>query len=567
MTLHGHGTPRGGAKRSRIRLLLGVVAALGAGAVGHGGCKDGRLECDDNESCPLGEACVFGECVPRLSEPRPLWSLEVRGVPNLPPREFPQLPISGAPLSLTLDAGVMAMVQLTGSPPATAAEPTELPALLAIPSAIPGRRDLMFEAVGRPAGAPPPYEFSWLLPSDTLGRTAEMRLVPGAPLYRQMPPWRLPWQVASAVTLNLPGADDTLVLSGTLENPAPEAPAQLEARVVAGDRLLSNVVSVKSGERFELRMQKSVLAALAGSAYANQLEVVLRPPESQPGQAQLSVPITPGKIDLGALRPPLLPPATAVTVPVVQTPPAGGRELPVAGATVVFSTSLEATAPVRATYSRASQTDATGRATFSLIPGSGGDTRRYVVRIIPPATSSAGALCVPDYPVAAAVSDTPRVGATIRLPRRAALGGRVLRADGRPAASVRVRATRQGDLFGPECGGGAAPTPAEITTDGDGVFGLWVDPGVYRIEYEPPVGSALPHFREEDILIGADLHRDVVLPRGLAVEGAVTDGTGAPVGMAEIRAFSLDAQGRAQVEGKALSGRDGTFRLVLPQKP
>jgi hypothetical protein len=135
---------------------------------------------------------------------------------------------------------------------------------------------------------------------------------------------------------------------------------------------------------------------------------------------------------------------------------------------------------------------------------------------------------------------------------------------GAPAAGVRVRATRQGELFKEECLGELASPPAEARTDSRGWYRLPLDPGEYRLEYEPDRGTALPVTVEPRLSIGEDVTRDVTLAAPVLAEGRVLSPEGAPLGKAEIRVYAPGDTGASQPRAVATSAADGHFRLVLP---
>lgn len=68
------------------------------------------------------------------------------------------------------------------------------------------------------------------------------------------------------------------------------------------------------------------------------------------------------------------------------------------------------------------------------------------------------------------------------------------------------------------------------------------------------------------VVLGS-LGREVALPATVMVEGQVVSPDGQPVGRAEVRAFALRAEGRAEIRGLSTTDEMGRFRLVLPRQP
>ena len=144
------------------------------------------------------------------------------------------------------------------------------------------------------------------------------------------------------------------------------------------------------------------------------------------------------------------------------------------------------------------------------------------------------------------------------------LEGVLTQANGDAAGAVTVRATRRGDLFKEECLGDLASPPAETRTSALGAYRLLLDPGDYRLDFQPDRGTALPHHVEENVPLPASALHNVVLPPPVMVEGRVTSPEGVALSKAEIRVFGAGPEAGAQLRGVATTGADGRFRLVLP---
>jgi hypothetical protein len=373
-----------------------------------------------------------------------------------------------------------------------------------------------------------------------------------------MPPWILDATVAESASIPLPGAEDTLTLEGMVEtaSSAGSEPIPYDARVFVRDRLVSNVARTDAAGKLLLRVQRSVAQEAA------EMRLELGPTDRAQALATVAARIGPGQTNLPSLRIPPFPAPVGFVIPVAAKDD-GAR---VTGATVRFTTIIESGAGGETKFVRVAQTGADGNATIPLIPGSTGQTRDYVVTVVPPASSELGALCLASYAIGSAVTDALRVGASILLPRRVELRGRLIRSNGLPATMVQVRATREGNLFKPECGGDLASPPAEAVTDDDGRYRLPLDPGDYRLEYLPARGAPLPMMVEDRVSVNERSDREVALPDPVLVEGRVVGPAGEGMADSEVRAFGRDTAGGIQLQGVASSGADGTFRLVLPRR-
>jgi hypothetical protein len=540
-------------------MLLGTAGSLAAG------CGDDPPgECQRDIDCPGGRLCVARSCVASLGTGTAVWSLEL-----VPPaqsrfalREHAEVSFTAAPVALAVDTKVGVNTILDRPQMEVVAGPAAVRVAFAVASSIPGRRELRFEVDSTSPGYMFPYDSQLALPQRLLGKQARLFVGPLAPVNRQMCPWQFDLVLESRKQLNLPGREETLVVEGMLLAPATanEALAEYEARVLLDERLASNLARTDASGRFLLRMQLSTAMRASG------LRLELAPADSTAPLPSLvvSVPAVQPSVDLGELRMPAHPPAVMVTVPVTDE-----SQRPVSGATVTFQLALPGAVGGEARYARSALTGADGRATLRLIPGVEGRPAPYLVKVVPPASGEAAARCLARYEVAGPVaSGGTLVTEAVALPSKVALAGEVLRADGKPAAGMLVRATRRGDLIREGCAGELASPPSETTSDRAGRYRMLLDPGHYRLEYEPPPDSPLPLAMEPDVAVADAVARTFTLPAAVVIEGRVVtppEDDGGPVSRTEVRAYGLDAEGSTRVHGSTTSGSDGRFRLVLPQ--
>src|SRR5439155_25569802 len=102
----------------------------------------------------------------------------------------------------------------------------------------------------------------------------------------------------------------------------------------------------------------------------------------------------------------------------------------------------------------------------------------------------------------------------------------------------------------------------------DGRYRLLLDPGRYRIEYEPPMGSASALFVEPEVVVDKRLERGVQLPGGVLATGVVSAPGGEGVVGCEVRVFGAPKDGQApELRARTRTVTDGHFSIVLPKNP
>jgi hypothetical protein len=142
--------------------------------------------------------------------------------------------------------------------------------------------------------------------------------------------------------------------------------------------------------------------------------------------------------------------------------------------------------------------------------------------------------------------------------------GRASIADGRDLSGAELDATPVG------CTSDTSPwcMPREVTatTGADGSFQLAVDPGQYLLRVLPAVGTRLP-WTSRPLTVGAGDDpvslATIAVPAPVAAGLRLVDHTGAPIGQAQVRFFSLSAGSTAVEVGRTVSGQDGTFEMYL----
>jgi hypothetical protein len=546
-----------------------VVVAAGALliAVSAGvGCKSAE-ECREDDDCPATNACVASVCVARVGPNGYTASVELEPAQESANarRDYPTVSFTADPATLQLDRRISLHARLVPSLADQTDRHSSVEVVLSATSPLAGRPDVTLEGGGISRAPSFLYETQLGVPEALLGRPARLRVLPDMPIDQVLCPWQLDITVEPEMTVPLPGEADTIRVEGKVVAAATDAmmPAY-QARLFAGTRMVSNVARTDATGKFALRAQEQVLRGREDA------RIEITQADLANASTTLVLIFAGATSNLGELKLPPIPAPIAFVVPVYEAQGQGTElKAPVVGASVRFFTRVGGASAGELHYVRTGQTGPEGTATIPLLPGSGSDTRDYVVSVVPPATSASGSLCVPTYSIGAPVANN-RVTAAIFLPLKAVLTGQIRRFDDRPAPRMNVRATRIDASFPPACGTTLASPPTEGMANGEGVYRLQLDPGDYLIEVDPPTGGGLPRITLPLVTVaGPATVRDIDLPEGLLIEGKVVAPDGTPVAQTRVRVFpnGSTTSPPGNLLGSALTGPEGQFRLVLPRLP
>ncbi|NOT33666.1 MAG: hypothetical protein HOP12_05780 [Candidatus Eisenbacteria bacterium] len=97
----------------------------------------------------------------------------------------------------------------------------------------------------------------------------------------------------------------------------------------------------------------------------------------------------------------------------------------------------------------------------------------------------------------------------------------------------------------------------------DGFYRSAVEPGTYRVTFEPPLGSRLVATRSGPLTLSSDLALDVSLTSGFEVTGTLTGPFGEPVVDGDLDVVE-ETSGSSVVTPDDNTDERGSFRLVLP---
>jgi hypothetical protein len=530
-------------------LLLLVTASAFAGCAGAESQRTGA----NGAGGGIGAHCTTIACVPAVTGSLSL-AIEIDPPTNATTATITELPtveLSVEPIPSTeLMAAAQANVSVFFTATANAAAPSSASVVLTVPTAIPGRPDLTFQAPTVGGASASVISTSLTVPQTavTAGETATLALIPLPPADQQSPPYSFPVTLAPMLAESIPSDDFTI--SGTLLSAYGTPPmATFVARAYQDGAVVSNAPVMPGGittgtDPFKLLLPSAV------AANGDPLTVQLTPQGQTPADPWFaSTPIAP-QVNTTAL---------AVTLPAYSNLNQfnvivkGDDGTAVSGALVHAQTVVGTSTLGSTEFARDGLTDVNGTVVLSLLPGTAQAALNYQITVVPPANSAFAIPC--DSPVAVTVggSTTTTIPAptltTIILVARPTLVGTVRDDQGYPLSNVAITATQE-TPDNASCTS-ATPAPASATTAADGTFILALDPGTYQIDYDPPVGSAAPRFTEYGVHIAgsASVTHDETLPQGAAVSGIVVDPNGVPLPSATVRLFQVRCMGGADCTG------------------
>jgi hypothetical protein len=366
---------------------------------------------------------------------------------------------------------------------------------------------------------------------------------------------------------------DTLTVRGRLVSAVLTPRKGFLARAFQGSLLVSNVGETQADGTFSLTVPSGNVAG--DPAHTITVELAPKDDTSADPRFISHVVALGATTDLGDLRLPASGEPNAFRFDVLGDSVSG---TPVSGALVRARAAIIGSPDGAADYSRGGLTDAQGSVNLSLLPGTADALRPYVITVIPPPNSAYGITCLPMFPLGTGGTvAAPALARKIALRPRAVIAGSLTSADQSAAANMTVVATRtdSGAGDGTTCNTAVA-APASVTSDKTGHYTLLLDPGTYRIDYDPPAGAAVPRLTESAVVVKGDAQRDVTLPEATLVEGTVHGPDGLPVPSVVIHLFRIACGGagrpctgpdRVEPLLRAVGRTDakGVFRLIVPQ--
>ena len=559
-------------------LLTSVLASVALfGTVAACGSSSAKTLCKTNDQCDSSSACTKGVCLHRVNGRTLAVDVQPLGDSMSAHTEFASVTVGADPLDLSAIDKVLAsgaVIDLEGFYSRKAH-------LVAVtPSLIPGQADLRLETdLAR-------YAFMLSFARNLLKANATVWLFPGDQVPSR-PPIPIATMLDVTMGLTFPRSNQLIIVRGVLHNSLDEPAPGFVTRAYAGNNAISNAVMTDGTGMFQLLLSKDAVPPEAGgmiSIHADHADapVGVGPAALDPVPADpvprfetqlLRIATTPGNINqLRTFRMP----AFAKAAPLRFTVQAADAPMkPVPDVAVRFRTEISALPDGRAIYETMQTTDANGEVEVQLIPGTANAPRNYEISLAPALDSTFGALCVPVLPITMVGSEAvPQYSATLPLHSRVVLVGTVVDQAAMPAASVTVTATPAPGST--NCVNPPSTTPVSATTLRDGKYRMLLDSGVYRLDFDPPMGAPLPRLTLDSVTLDADSTQDIVLPTGEVVKGTLRASDGNALASAGIKFFQVLCQGdscqgpsrippglRAQTRTDA----DGNFTAVLPVQP
>jgi hypothetical protein len=527
-----------------VKLRALVLLAAAAAVAGCAGFKSSSASSPGiGSGGSSGTHCTTIACVPNVTgslslamEIDPPTSATTAAITELPAVDLSVEPIPSQQLVATGQMEVTA----TFTAGANVAAPSNASVVLTVPTAIPGRPDLTFQAPTVVGASASVLSASLAVPQTAIYSAATLALFPLPPADQQSPPYSFPETLTETLAETIPG--DSFTINGTLLSAVGTPPlATFVARAFQDGVLVSNAPLTQSNgsvDSFRLLLPSAV------TAKGHLLTIQLTPQGPSPADPWFvsSPTIAP---QAGTMPPIMLPAYSNLNLFNVNV--RGSDGLPVSGALVHAQTVVGTSSLGSTEFARDGLTD-NGIVGLTLLPGTAQTALNYQITVVPPASSAFAIPCDSTVGVTVGgntvnVTSAPTL-MTIMLSARPTLLGTVRDYQGYPLSNVAITATQ----VRPDNASCTAATaaPASTTTAANGTFVLALDPGTYQLDYDPPTGSAAPRLTEYGFTISepASTTRDTTLPQGAAVLGTVFAPDGkTPLQSATVRLFQVRCTG------------------------
>ena len=500
----------------------------GPGTGGSGGY--GR--CSSDANCGQVGACVQGTCLPRPTFPmmRP-WAVEILPSSNSTKAAFTEIVAAPTAGNWKLSAEPYIEVSATFTPfistPTTPGNAAPLPGIanvvLEVPSLIPGRPTLRFESTFPSGGTIATLK----VPAGTRSRTGTLTLIPLPPADQSSPAFHFSTLVPTDGSMLSDRAGTTMtafelppnnLVQGVLQDVFGQPKVGYTARAYLDGTQISSAGVTQMDGKFQLSVPSTVRGEI----------IVELAPQSglDPWFIYNKKAFAGSNQDLGTAVLPAYqvpsqnPSGIVFRVQSDDVIPSFVGNAAVRALTIMPSTSSDPPGITR--FWQSTTTDTGGDAKLSLIPGMNQMARAYEVSVVPPPGSRFASTCVQKQ-ILAPTETSPIVLSS----RRTLLAGTVTSALGAPVEGVTVVASRNA-TSARVCATSTTTGPTTFTTNTDenGHYELYLDPGTYRVDYDPPSGSSAPRLTKPQLDVNADVAHVVLpvqLPAAALIEGDVFD--------------------------------------------
>ncbi len=562
---------------TRVAHRLGFAALIAAVGLGCSGAKqaDSDQTCETSANCgSQGSECLVGVCVPHALDAR-TWFIEIvpaPAAPDAPPdggsspvpaaalTELPDVIIGNDPAQLSAEATFPVTISFAYA--ATAPVPANANVVLTVPPGIPGRPDLRFEGAMEDGRS-----VTVSVPKAVLDRAGAVQLLPWPS--ETLPPSSFaiarvgdPQELAVGASVSVRGT-----LRDAFDRPVPAD--SFAARAFQEGALVSNSTTVDELGRFSLQLSAAAAAKPVTIGFIPRMN---SSSSGDPSFSSADVTVTPSTT-FDVTLPPYITMPNQFTLEVLTSgeDPAALIALPVRATTDLAPSPLGTT-----TFSWEAATGADGVALLALLPGTMSDKREYFFTVSPRAGSKYATYCTPkDDPVSVTAGGPDANSAVpvrdVTLSLRPVVFGNVTNYTGKPVGNVVVTATLVTPAD-PSCPPGYSSVSA--TTGLDGRYRLSLNPGRYRLDYDPAPGAPVPRLTDpEELEVTGDLSHNVALPRAESVQGIVHGPDGSPLPTASVRFYELCGSSEhclgpnrnaPWLRARAQSDANGHFFAVVP---
>ncbi|MBC8132387.1 MAG: hypothetical protein H7X95_05345 [Deltaproteobacteria bacterium] len=546
------------ARKPAALLLALFVSSLFVSSCGSKAATSQK--CITDAQCAVDHVCMIGTCLPRGTGRTVAVEILPRTDSTAARTGIANVVLGPGQIALAADDRVVVQGTVTNAPNAHV--------IVLVANPIPGQADLQFETDLAN------FKFQLDVGSRLIKSLATIWLIPTIE-NQHLPPVPFQTMLDSSLTFTFPPAAKMTAIRGVLHDSLNQPASGFLVRAHVRSKVVSNVATTDDTGTYQLVIAPDAVPDDA----TEMLSIDFTPVDPDSGPRFQTAPFLLAAATANNSKPRVFKmPASLTPAPLrflVQSSDKGA--IPLSDVTVRFRTAIDAGADGVALYEREKRTNALGEVEVLLIPGTASQPRDYEITVVPAPDSPYASKCIAQHPVTNVGSDSqPQYSKTFLLDPKVTLQGTVLANDGSPAATLSVTATQVAVAW--ECTNAVFASPVSSTTLRTGNYQMLVDPGSYRLEIDPPIGSSVPRLIEDGdlaVVVTTDpvTRHDVTLPPGEVIEGDVKGVDGMLIGSASLRIFQVLCQGETcggamriapALRAQTRTDMMGHFRAVLP---